>query len=81
MFEFTFGLSWTIFMIFFTIPFLITKEVNLFAILVIGGFWIIGIVILVKGIKKVVANHKTEKQPYRSPHRRRYGRKKLSRRV
>ena len=61
MFEFTFGLSWTIFMIFFTIPFLITKEVNLFAILVIGGFWIIGIVILVKGIKKVVANHKTEK--------------------
>ena len=48
-------------MIFFTIPFLITKEVNLFAILVIGRFWIIGIVILVKGIKKVVANHKTEK--------------------
>lgn len=62
MFELCFGIFWCLITLLCTIPIFKSSEgIDLFLILFVGIFWFIGIFLLVKGLKKVIANHNTEK--------------------
>lgn len=62
MFELCFGIFWCLFTLLFTIPiFTATGGIDLFSIIFVGIFWAVGIFVLVKGLKKVIINHNTEK--------------------
>lgn len=77
MFEVIFGTIWTVFMAFFTFIFysantgtisvngqiVSQEEFNLMIgpKIFIGIFWIIGLMVLFRGLKKVITNYKTEK--------------------
>lgn len=62
MFELCFGIFWCLFTLLFTIPIFTSSEgIDLFLIIFIGIFWAVGISLLVKGLKKVITNHNTEK--------------------
>ena len=62
MLELFFGIFWCLLTLLFTIPvFTSSGGIDLFLILFVGIFWAIGIFLLVKGLKKVIANHNTEK--------------------
>lgn len=57
-----FGLFWTIITILCTIPIFTTgTDINIFFVLMIILFWIIGIFLIVRGIKKIITNKNTEK--------------------
>lgn len=61
MFELCFGIFWCLITLLCTIPIFKSSEgIDLFIILFIGIFWVVGIFLLVKGLKKVITNHNTE---------------------
>lgn len=58
-FEFQFGIIWTIFITFFTIIVISAGGVGDFLVFLIV-FWLVGIIILKNGIKKIIADRNTE---------------------
>ena len=62
MVEFVFSIIWLIFTGIFTFAGIMSSSsIDPMAIIVIALFWIIGIFIFIKGLRKVIKNHKTEK--------------------
>ena len=62
MFEFVFSIIWLIFTGIFTFAGIMSSSsIDPMAIIVIVLFWIIGIFLFIKGLRKVIKNHKTEK--------------------
>ena len=66
MFLFVFGLVWFLFSVSFLVIMILSSsqtgsEAPIFAYIIIGLFIAIGLYMLIKGIKKIIQNKKTEK--------------------
>ena len=61
-FEIQFGTIWILLMTFFTLLLLVadTEEISFGIIIFLGLFWLVGIIMLYNGIKKRIADSKTE---------------------
>lgn len=60
MFELIFGIVWTLFSLIFVIAILCAKPIQIYALLFIGIFILIGVYLIIKGLKKVIKDMKTK---------------------
>lgn len=62
MFELGFGIFWSLMTLIMTIAFARSAEEMQFSLIIfLGLFWLVGISLLVKGLKKIITDNKTEK--------------------